>query len=375
MLPEDPSSGSVSASDLDFSNLSLDSGMDRLSRLADSLVEGATPSSPTAQHAKLDLSIPAVSQQLPAGRSHLAAAGGEAAPKQTASGVSHPEAGGDSWYSQEGANQESQTPGGSHTHSHSVVSESAAESGRRQSHTDSQMQSRKAYGYLQYDNDKGAGTDRWTAQMPASHVTPTGSAEPSGSVPASMHMSNAMGQSHADTDSLCQHSLPSAQQRCSTSQHSNALGVCQSRRTCRASVNHAVLGDAAFEMGKHARAFQSFPEATGSELEGATTQLVSELSGVDVSTSEAEASSPADAEHAESAHSREVEDSAVLHSELASSLGQQGHSAELVQGGGADVAQHAQREGLLSDSEEEFENSILAARQLRPMNIAQAAAK
>ncbi|KAL0023216.1 hypothetical protein WJX79_004139 [Trebouxia sp. C0005] len=45
LLPEEPSCDSVAASDLDFSNLSLDSGMDRLSRLADSLVEGMTPSS------------------------------------------------------------------------------------------------------------------------------------------------------------------------------------------------------------------------------------------------------------------------------------------------------------------------------------------
>lgn len=348
--------------------------MDRLSRLADSLVEGATPSSPTAQHANLDFSIPAVPQHLPAGRSHLAAAGGEAAPKQTALGVSHPEAGGDSWYSQEGANQE--MPGDSDMHSHCVVSESTAASALRQSHTDSQMHSHKAHGCLQDDNDTRAITHRQTAQGLASRVISARSAGPTGSMPSSVHVSDAMGQSCADTASLCQHSLPSAQQRCSTSQYSNAPESLHSRHYVpdRAIVDHAVLGDAASEVGKHATASQSVPDAAGSEREGAGTQLVSELSGGDVNASEAEASPPA-AEHSESAQSRGGEDSAVLEGELASSLGQQGRSADLVQGGGADVAQHAQREGLLSDSEEEFENSILAARQLRPMNIAQAATR
>ncbi|KAL3137484.1 hypothetical protein ABBQ38_004773 [Trebouxia sp. C0009 RCD-2024] len=60
LLPEEPSSDSVSASDLDFSNLSLHSGMDRLSRLADSLVEGVTSNSPLAQDAKPTSSISAV---------------------------------------------------------------------------------------------------------------------------------------------------------------------------------------------------------------------------------------------------------------------------------------------------------------------------
>lgn len=369
MLPEDPSSGSLSASDLDFSTLSLDSGMDRLSRLADSLVEGATPSGPTAQHAKLDCSVPAVPQHVPAGRSHLAAAGGEAASKQAAPGVSHPEAGGDSWYSQEGAKQESQLPGGSHTHSHSVECESAAESCRRQSRTDSQMQSHKAYGYLQYDSDSRAGTRRQTAQMLASHITSGSSTgPPTGSMPSSVHPSDVMGQSPPDTASLCQHSLPSAQQRCITFQHSNAPESLVSRRTSRAKVNHAVLGDAAVEAGKHAKASHSVPDGTGSELDGTAAQLASELSDRDVSASEAEAS-PAAVEHAESAQSRQ--DSA----DLTGSVGQQSCGADLVQGGGADVAQHAQREGLLSDSEEELENSILAARQLRPANIAQAAAR
>ena len=44
-MPEEPSSDSVSASELDFSTLSLDSGMDRLSRLADSLIQGMSPAS------------------------------------------------------------------------------------------------------------------------------------------------------------------------------------------------------------------------------------------------------------------------------------------------------------------------------------------
>ena len=347
LLPEEPSSGSVSASDLNFSNLSLDSGMDRLSRLADSLVEGATPSSLTAQIAQLDLSVPAVSQHLPAGRSDPAS-GGDAAAQQVAD-----------------------------AHTHCVEGESAAESAQPQSHTDIQMRShadQTGPGYLHCDIDTRAHPHRQTEQMLASQAT---SASPAGDMLASVHPSDAVGCSPADTASLCQHSLPSIQRRCSTSQHSNAFGSIQSRRRSGAVVNHAVLGDDAAAVGKQAQASQCVPGGSASPLEGAAAYLLQELSERDDGASQAEASQ-ADAEQTESGqHSppSRKEDAASQDS-LPSSVGQRGCNADLAQGSGADGAQHAQREGLLSDSEEEeFENSILAARQLRPINMTQAATR
>ena len=344
MLPEDPSSNSVSASDLDFSNLSLDSGMDRLSRLADSLVEGATPSSLTAQDTKRDFSILALSQHLPAGRSDLAA-DGEAAAQQTAD-----------------------------AHPHDVGSQSAAESAQPQSHTDRQMRSHEGQngpGYLHYNIDTRAHPLRQTAQMLASQAT---SASPASDMPLSVHPSDAAGQSPADTASLCQHSLPTIQQRCSASQHSNASGSIQSKRRSGAVVNHAVLGDDAAAVGKHAQASQCIPDDTAAELEGAASLLAQELSERGISASEAEASQAA-AEQTESVlhcQPHRKQDAASQDS-LPSSVGQRGCDADLPRGSDADVAKHAQRGGLLSDSE--FENSILAARKLRPVNMTQAATR
>lgn len=345
MLPEDPSLGSVSASDLDFSDLSLDSGMDKLSRLADSVVEGAMPRSLTAQDAEHDFSIPALSQHLPTGRSDPAA-GGEAAAQQTAD-----------------------------THTHNVISESAAESARPQSHTDSQMRShegQKGPEYLHYDIDTRAHPHRQTAQMLASRAT---SARPASDMPPSVYLS-ALGQSPADTASLCQHSLPSLQRGCNASQHSNASSSIQSKCRSGAIANHAVLGVDAAAAGKHTQLSQCVPAGTASELEGAATHSAQELSERDISASEAEASQAA-AEQTESVlhcQPSRTEDAASQDG-LSSPVGQQGCDADLAQGSGADVAQHAQREGLLSDSEEEFENSILAARQLRPTNMTQAATR
>ena len=341
LLPEDPSSDSVSASDLDFSNLSLDSGMDRLSRLADSLVEGARPSSLTAQDAEMEFSIPAVSQRLPAGRSDTAA-GGEEEEQQTAD-----------------------------THTHNVASESAAGSAWPQSHTDRQMHSRedqKGPGYLHYAIDTRVDTHRQTAQMLASQAT---SPRPAHEMPASVHPSDAVGQSPADTASLCQHSLPSLQQGCSASQPSSSVSESmQSKQRRGAIVNHAVLGDEAAALGKHSQASQSDYDGTELELGGAATHFIPELSERDISASEAEAFQAAAEQTGSAQHCLpSKEKDAASQDSLPSSEGRPDCDADLAQGSGADVAQHAQREGLLSDSEEEFENSILAARQLRPINM------
>ena len=336
LLPEDSSSDSVSASDLDFSNLSLDSGMDTLSRLADSLVEGATPSRLTAQNAKLDFSIPALSQHLPAGRSDTTA-DGEAAAQQTAD-----------------------------MHTHTLTRESAAESAQPQSHTDRQTHSREDHtgpGYLHHDIDTRAHPHRQTAQMLALQAA---SPRPASDMPLSARLSDAMGQSPADTASLCQHCLPLLQQGCSASQHSNVSESIQSKRRPGAIVHHAVLRDEAAADGKSLQASQCVSDSTGLELEGAATHIVQELFGRDIIASEAEAAAEQKQSGRHWLPSRK-EDAASQDS-VPSSLDQQGCNADLAQGSGADLAQHAQQEGLLSDSEEEFENSIMAARQLRPMN-------
>ena len=321
--------------------------MDRLSRLADSLVEGAMPSSLTAQDAQPDSSTPAVSQHLPAGRPDPAA-DGEAAAQQAAD-----------------------------AHTHTVSSESAAESARQQSHIDSQMrphEDQTAPGYLHYDIATRAHPYRQTAHMHASQATSPG---PASNMPLSVHPSDVVGCSPADTASLCQHSLPSIQQRCSTSQHSSVSESLQSTHRAGAIVNHAVLGDDAAAVGKPAPASQCVPDSSVSELEGAATYLLQKLSERDDGAFQAEASQAAAEQTESSQHSlpSSRKDGAASQDRPPGSVGQRGCNADLAQGSGADVAQHAQREGLLSDSEEEFENSILAARQLRPVNTTPAASR
>ena len=363
LLPEEPSSASVSASDLDFSNLSLDSGMDRLSRLADSLVEGVTPGSRSTQAAQPD-SIPAVFQHMPATSSRSdQAAGGKAAPRQTAAAVGHAAIRGNSWCSQ----QESplQETGASDIRTDSATSESASESARLQSHsTNRTHEDWQAPSYLQHGSDPR--THRQTSQTPAPH------ARPAGDMALSAHPSDAMSQSRADTASLCQHSLASDQPGRGTHQqhHGNAAESIWSRRTSEGGSDHAA-GDGTAGFAEQARASHSFPDDTLPEKEGCAAQLSQtpphEVSDRCVSASEAEAARSA-AEQTGSDHS--WEDDVASQGDLASCGGRPGCDADLAEEGGANVTQHAQREGLLSDSEEEFENSILAARQLRPANIA-----
>lgn len=411
-MPEDPSSGSVSASDLDFSNLSLDSGMDRLTRLADSLVEGVTPTSPPAQGANPTSNISAASQHVPAGRSGLAAGVTPSPRQKMAASVGRPEPRGDSWYRQGGdpyLEAPLQHSGASKTHTQRATSVSSSESARLQSRTDNQTHSHmdmQAGSAPQSDSDSR--THRQTPQMIASQAA---SVAPGSDRAESGHLSAAV--SHhisapADTASLCQHSLPSHQWMGSRSQHSSAAESTLSRPTSRASTSHAAK-DGATGFAKQARAVQSAERARLSQDARGATQLPQQagavwtpdqarlyqttpvdtasegrsmtaqvhqssahgLSDRDAGASEAE-TSLAEAQQTESCHRRGGSDA-----ELASCGDGPGCGGNLVEEAGSDVLQHQQREGLLSDSEEEseseFESSLVAARRLRPTNMTQAA--
>lgn len=67
LLPAQPSSDSLTASDLDFSDLSLDASMDQLSRMADSLAEGVPPGSMALGFAALPAGGAQLAGSMPAG--------------------------------------------------------------------------------------------------------------------------------------------------------------------------------------------------------------------------------------------------------------------------------------------------------------------
>ena len=376
LLPEEPSSGSVSASDLDFSNLSLYSGMDRLSRLADSLVEGVSSGNPPAQDAEPTSSISAVSRHVPPGRS-ASAAHTAPSPRQTVATGGPSRLRGDSWSSQGVAlNPGSflQQTCSSTMHTQGAESESVAESAQLQSHTDSQMHLHQDPQASQLDSDTR--THRQTSQTLAPQAA---SFRPVADITMSVHPSDAVGRSPADTESLCQYSLPSNQWRCSRSQHSSAAESTLSKHTSRGSIGHsAETSDAgsaqkagAVGSDREARLSQHAPSATASDDQGIAAQLSLSVergsSDRDVGLSEAEASL-AEAQQTESCHSRGGDDA-----ELANCGDVPGCGGDVGEEGNADVSQHQQREGLLTDSEDDFESSLVAARRLRPTNTTQAA--
>lgn len=69
LLPDEGSSDSLAASDLDFSNLSLDSSMDQLSRMADSLAQGMPPGSMSLNAAALPAGTATLPHAVSDGRS------------------------------------------------------------------------------------------------------------------------------------------------------------------------------------------------------------------------------------------------------------------------------------------------------------------
>lgn len=298
-------------------------------------------------------------------------------PRQTVATVHHSEPRGDSWYSQGVA--PSQRPPLQQTwpstmHAQGANTQSVAESAQLQSRTHSQMHSHQDSPATQHESDPR--THRQPSQIQASQAESVG---PAAYMTMPVHPSDAMGQSPADTASLYQHSLPSKQWRRSRSQHSSAAESTLSRHSSRGSIAYAA-GDSdagsaqqagAVGSAKEARLSQYVPGASASESQRVAAQLSQSsghgLSDRDVGASEAEAS-VADAQQTKSCHSRGRGDA-----ELASCEDGPGCGGDLVQGGDADMSQHHQREGLLSDSEEDFETSQAAARRLRPTNTTQAA--
>lgn len=361
LLPEDPSCDSVSASDLDFSNLSLDSGMDRLSRLADSLVEGLTPVSQAgfAQDAKAGFSI----QSLVATDDEMGSSVSGMAQRLTADSIA------DSRVSQDGKSAAEvrqagsrHQPKASHTQSHvargaahvtaeasHASSESASEADWLQTSAGSQTDS-----HLQGNTGESLGhSSPDSSHMP--HHQPHMHQMPHGAAAASVQASKAARHADASTDSLCRHSLPVAQR---SGTGSAPQGTHMSRHTSsQPTPSHSAATRQSSLKDQHAA-----PQST------ATGQSASEASSDAAHASASEAASPQSAAESSPAHQQSVDHQ--------TSFEDQSHSgADSPVGGHAAAPQREQQEGLMSDSESEFEQSLVTARMLRPMNASQQAAR
>lgn len=359
LLPEDPSCDSVSASDLDFSNLSLDSGMDRLSRLADSLVEGLAPVSQAgfAQDAKAGFSA----QSLAATDDELGSSVSGMAQRLTADGIADSRVSQDDKSAAEVRQAGSRhQPKASHTQSHvargaahvtaeasHASSESASEAGWLQTSADSQTDS-----HLQGDT----GTSLSPSSPDASHVPhherhmhqmPHGA--------ASVQLSKAARHADASTDSLCQHSLPVGQ-RASTA--SAPQGAHVSRRApSQPTPSHSAATRQPSVKGQRA--------ASQSTAAG---QMAGEASSDAAHASASEAASPQSPAESSPAHQQSVDHQTSFEEQSQS-------GADSPVGEHAAAPQLEQQEGLMSDSESEFEQSLVTARMLRPMNASQQAAR
>ena len=368
LLPEDPSSDSVSASDLDFSNLSLDSGMDRLSRLADSLVEGMTPGSlGLARDATAGFS----SQEGAQGAPHRLSAARDDKSKSSISGLAEgltagrqlecQKATAGSSSSDKSSSQNEQTaaqrqPKATDAHSHMAAQslydpvraepsclsfESASEASWLQTGTGNQTDSSRHGSPADAQHHK---TDDPIYMQPRQrHMTHHERQMPSAR-PAAVSVQ--MSEAYADTDSLCRHSLPH-QQRTSVpesagaefdlaAQHASESPVLQSNNTEPPHGPECVSGS------------EAKPSADAEEV------------------SATEADSPLPADRNASPHHASADDQESLEDDP-------GRQAESPAGHRSFSPQHEQQEGLLSDSENDFEKSLLTARLLRPTNAASGA--
>ena len=359
LLPEEPSCDSVSASDLDFGTLSLDSGMDRLSRLADSLVQGMTPGN--------------ASEGSTCGEPGVGVAGGSGglslsslvqAQEATAGNTA-----GNICSSQEGqavsVTQRISQKALQASNSHSDMAEpssdeSASEASWLQNPTDDRTHAGHQGTAAESPNHlrqiEGCTTKR--QQLHASRD------RSQAATAASVQLSEAPSQDYADTASLCQHSLPHEHRPKSASAVELASGSEQpaSQPAFRQLPAQHAVASAAWNCDSVAHIdFHSAASASGAVLPSVSD---TEHDGDSVTASEASMPQPA-RQCAESSHgSAEHHVSDQEHLESA---------ADACNGDHASLSQHEQQEGLLSDSEDEFERSLVSARLLRPANATQAA--
>ena len=340
LLPEEPSCDSVAASDLDFSNLSLDSGMDRLSRLADSLVEGVTPGGFGAQR-----------QDPQAGDRSLGIASWDS--KAQISAVSMAQTATGAGSAETRSNQNDRSAAAAAAPAASQGHPAAPDAGSHRAHSDGHI-STEAYpsntesasqpSWLQTDN-AGELHDQMShgaRQMPG-HATP-----------ASVHLCDAPSPAYAETASLCQHSLPASQRIGATSASEDEQAALSQQKTRIVAAN-----------GK--------PETVAQPA-------VSQSNAVEQFDSALEASSLASVSASESASPQSADPHPELHDQSGGHLSScdiwSESEADSPTGHRASLSQHEQQqEGLLSDSENEFEQSLVNARMLRPTNTAQAAAR
>ena len=343
LLPEEPSCESVAASDLDFSNLSLDSGMDRLSRLADSLVEGVTPGGFGApcQDTKAGDSFQGIASR--EGRGQIGAA--STAQRPTAAGSAETRGSQDDTSAAAAAQAPSQ-------HQPAAASDAGSRRARSDVHIGTEAYSLKAESasrpsWLQTGTDNQTGNtggsidqmSHGASQMPG-HVTPE-----------SVQLSDAPSPAYAQTASLCQHSLPANLRIGATSASEDEQAALSQLKSRVVAVN-----------GKTGR-----PAA-------------SQSNAVEHFDSAAEASFLASVSASESASPQSGDPYPELHDQSG------GHPSSCEDCSESEIDSHVshcassslheqQQEGLLSDSENECEQSLLNARMLRPTNTSQAAAR
>ncbi len=343
LLPEEPSCESVTASDLDFSNLSLDSGMDRLSRLADLLVEGVTPGGFGAQSRDTkagDRSLGIASRD---SRAQIGAA--NMAPTATGAGSAETRSSQDDRSAAAAAQAASQghpaaSDAGSHrahsdahfsTEAHFSNAESASQPSWLQTGTDNQT------GYTGGSQDQMSHGAR---QMPG-HATA-----------ASVQLCDAPSPAYAETASLCQ--LP-ANQRIGATSASEDKQAALSQPNRRGVVADGKPGSEAWPAAPQSNTVEQFDSAPEA----------SSLASVSASDS---ASPQSAGPHSELHDQSEGHPSSCENCSESEADSPVGHRA-------SSSLHERQQEGLLSDSENEFEQSLVNARMLRPTNTAQAAAR
>ena len=415
-MPEEPSSDSVSASELDFSTLSLDSGMDRLSRLADSLIQGMSPASLSEAQQP-----PGVPQDLPLGTAGAQYPPGVPQnPCFNTGGLQHPRTrlgSAQSTRSDLDLNQGTQSSFASQQHAQRAVADNASGSksseAQLRAHELTQPQSAHRSTKAGGSDTASLGSQKLsgschdperqleasdaclhmpaqdgairaecsstcsdtvreanelqrsfsasdTAQARSKTCGPGSSAhvhnvvsEHSANAGRSVQMSEASGK--PDTESLWHHSLPEEQRMSGAKQ-------AQSSTEHESSNSAYPFSQAAAQASTQAWHAVSQPQARdrSASLGQANSSVLCDATGVSAS----EASSPQLASSYAASEQKSQNEPGCLMDDLR--RGVDSVSVPV-------VSEQQQQEGLLSDSEDEFERSIETAKMLRPVTASQPA--
>ncbi|KAL0033703.1 hypothetical protein WJX77_001675 [Trebouxia sp. C0004] len=341
LLPEEPSCESVATSDLDFSTLSLDSGMDRLSRLADSLVEGVTPGSFGAQRQDAEAADRSLGKASRDSRAQVDAA----SMVQTATAAG----------SAESRRSQADRSAAAAAQVASQRQPAASDSRLHRAHSDAHISPEALPSHAESGSQPSwllTGTDNQPGNTGGSQNQMSHGARqmPGHATAASVQLSDAPSPAYAETVLLCQHSLPSEQRIVATSASEDEQATPNQPESRVVAAN-----------GKPASAV--WPD-------------VPQSNAVEQFDSAAEASSLASVSASDSPSPQSA---GPLHNQSVSHHSSFGDCSESEPdspvGHRASPSLHKQQqEGLLSDSENEFEQSLVNARMLKPTNTSQAAA-